>query len=57
VTFIPLSEMVLSAAEAVVCEVAGQAKEVLNENATDSMAKPKALASLVFIAVTPLLHG
>jgi hypothetical protein len=57
VTFIPLSEMVLSTAEAVICEVSGQAKEVLEENATDSMAKPKAVASLVFIAVTPLLHG
>ena len=57
VAFTPFSETVLSTAEAVVCEVSGQAKEVLKENATDSMAKPKALASLGFIAVTPLLHG
>ena len=56
-TFIPLSETVLSTTEAVVCDVSGQAKEVLKENATASMARPKALASLVFMAVTPLLHG
>src|SRR3984893_18181959 len=56
-TFIPLSETVLSTTEAVVCGVSGQAKELLKENATASMARPKALASLVFMAVTPLLHG
>jgi hypothetical protein len=57
VRFTPLSETALSTTEAVVCEVSEQAKEVLKENATASMARPKALASLVFMAVAPLLHG
>jgi hypothetical protein len=53
----PLSETALSTTEADVCEVSEQAKELLKENATASMARAKVLASLVFIAFAPLLHG